>query len=195
LLCCISLYMLVSRLLLIVMFCLVFFTDTATTEFYTLSLHDALPISGFDKARMVWNAMIDRRPALIARCRDVDDVIAAVSLAAARGLPMAIRGGGHNVAGHAVCDDGMMIDLSLMRGVTVDAGARVAVVEGGALWSDVDRASQAHGLATPGGVVSQTGVAGLTLSGGIGWLRARYGLSVDNLIAADVVTADGTLVR
>ncbi len=150
---------------------------------------------GFDEARMVWNAMIDRRPALIARCRDVDDVIAAVSLAAARGLPMAIRGGGHNVAGHAVCDDGMMIDLSLMRGVTVDAGARVAVVEGGALWSDVDRASQAHGLATPGGVVSQTGVAGLTLSGGIGWLRARYGLSVDNLIAADVVTADGTLVR
>src|SRR5690606_1532082 len=150
---------------------------------------------GFDEARMVWNAMIDRRPALIARCRDVDDVIAAVSLAAARGLPMAIRGGGHNVAGHAVCDDGMMIDLSLMRGVTVDAGARVAGVEGGALWSDVDRASQAHGLATPGGVVSQTGVAGLTLSGGIGWPRARCGLSVDNLSAADVVTADGTLVR
>jgi len=150
---------------------------------------------GFDEARMVWNAMIDRRPALIARCKEVDDVIAAVSLAVARDLPIAIRGGGHNVAGHAVCDEGVMIDLSLMRGVTVDAGARVAVVEGGALWSDVDKASQAHGLATPGGLISETGVAGLTLSGGIGWLRAKHGLSVDNLIAADVVTADGRLVR
>jgi FAD/FMN-containing dehydrogenase len=151
--------------------------------------------SGFDEARMVWNAMIDRRPALIARCNDVDDVITAVSLAVAQDLPIAIRGGGHNVAGHAVCDEGVMIDLSLMRGVTVDAEARVAVVEGGALWRDVDKASQAHGLATPGGLISETGVAGLTLSGGIGWLRAKHGLSVDNLIAADVVTADGMLVR
>jgi FAD/FMN-containing dehydrogenase len=151
--------------------------------------------SEFDEARMVWNAMIDRRPAVIARCKDVDDVIAAVSLAAAQDLPIAIRGGGHNVAGHAVCDEGVMIDLSLMRGVTVDAEARVAVVEGGALWNDVDKASQAHGLATPGGLISETGVAGLTLSGGIGWLRAKHGLSVDNLIAADVVTADGVLVR
>lgn len=150
---------------------------------------------GFDAARTVWNAMIDRRPAIIARCKDVDDVIAAVSLAVARNLPIAIRGGGHNVAGHAVCDQGVMIDLSLMRGVTVDAGARVAVVEGGALWRDVDKASQAHGLATPGGLISQTGVAGLTLSGGIGWLRAAHGLSVDNLIAAEVVTADGALIR
>lgn len=151
--------------------------------------------SGFDAARRVWNAMIDRRPALIARCRGVDDVMAAVSLAVARDLPIAIRGGGHNVAGHAVCGGGVMIDLSLMRGVTVDAEARVAIVEGGALWRDLDRASQAHGLATPGGLVSETGVAGLTLSGGIGWLRARHGLSVDNLVAADVVTADGALVR
>lgn len=150
---------------------------------------------GFDAARRVWNAMIDRRPALIARCKDVDDVIAAVSLAVEQDLPIAVRGGGHNVAGHAVCDEGVMIDLSLMRGVTVDAGARVAVVEGGALWRDVDKASQSHGLATPGGLISETGVAGLTLSGGIGWLRARHGLSVDNLIAADVVTADGMLVR
>src|SRR3546814_9865431 len=110
--------------------------------------------------------MIDRRPALIARCKGVDDVIAAVSLAVARDLPIAIRGGGHNVAGHAVCDEGVMIDLSLMRGVTVDAKARVAVVEGGALWRDVDKASQAHGPATPGGPISETGVAGLTLSGG-----------------------------
>ncbi len=151
--------------------------------------------AGFDAARAVWNAMIDRRPALIARCKGVDDVIAAVKLAVDQNLPIAIRGGGHNVAGHAVCDDGVMIDLSLMRAVTVDAEARMAIVEGGALWSDVDKATQAHGLATPGGLISETGVAGLTLSGGIGWLRARHGLSIDNLIAADVVTADGVLIR
>lgn len=149
----------------------------------------------FDDARAVWNAMIDRRPALIARCRDAADVQAAVKLAIAQDLPIAIRGGGHNVAGHAVCDGGMMIDLSLMRGVTVDAARRVAKVEGGALWRDVDGATQAHGLATPGGLISDTGVAGLTLSGGIGWLRAQHGLSIDNLIAANVVTADGTLIH
>ncbi len=149
----------------------------------------------FDAARSVWNAMIDRRPALIARCRDAGDVIAAVKLAVARGDAVSIRGGGHNVAGHAVCEGGVMIDLSPMRGVAVDPEARVAVVEGGARWADVDAATQAHGLATPGGLVSETGVAGLTLSGGIGWLRARHGLSIDNLIAADVVTADGALVR
>jgi FAD/FMN-containing dehydrogenase len=149
----------------------------------------------FDDARAVWNAMIDRRPALIARCRDAADVQAAVKLAVAQDLPIAIRGGGHNVAGHAVCDGGVMIDLSLMRGVTVDAARRVAKVEGGALWRDVDGATQAHGLATPGGLISDTGVAGLTLSGGIGWLRAQHGLSIDNLIAANVVTADGTLIH
>lgn len=149
----------------------------------------------FDEARAVWNAMIDRRPALIARCRNVADVQAAVKLAIARDLPISIRGGGHNVAGHAVCDGGVMIDLSLMRGVTVDVARRVAKVEGGALWRDVDAATQAHGLATPGGLISDTGVAGLTLSGGIGWLRARHGLSIDNLKAASVVTADGTLVH
>ncbi len=150
---------------------------------------------GYDQARAVWNAMIDRRPALIARCRTVEDVVTAVKLAAAQDLPIAIRGGGHNVAGHAVCDDGLMIDLSLMRGVTVDAKARIAIVEGGALGADLDGASQAHGLATTGGLISETGVAGLTLSGGIGWLRAKHGLAIDNLIAADVVTADGALVR
>jgi len=149
----------------------------------------------FDGARAVWNAMIDRRPALIAQCRTAGDVQAAVRLAVTQDLPIAIRGGAHNVAGHAVCDGGLMIDLSLMRGVTVDAAARVATVEGGALWRDVDTATQAHGLATPGGLISDTGVAGLTLSGGIGWLRAQHGLTIDNLIAADVVTTNGALVR
>lgn len=151
--------------------------------------------AGFEDARAVWNAMIDRRPTVIARCRDASDVQAAVRLAVSRNLPIAIRGGGHNVAGHAVCDNGLMIDLSLMRGVEVDAANRIAKVEGGALWRDVDAATQDYGLATPGGLISDTGVAGLTLSGGIGWLRAQHGLAIDNLIAADVVTADGRLVR
>ncbi len=151
--------------------------------------------AGFDKARAVWNAMIDRKPAVIARCRHADDVVMAVKLARAKRLPIAIRAGGHNVAGHAVCDGGVMIDLTLMRKVQVDAARRVALVQGGALWRDVDAASQAHGLAMPGGLISDTGVAGLTLSGGIGWLRAQHGLSIDNLISADVVTAEGARIR
>ena len=151
--------------------------------------------SGYDAARTVWNAMIDRRPALIARCRNTDDVIAAVKFACAKDLPISIRAGGHNVAGHAVCNAGVMIDLSLMRDVVIDAERRLAMVDGGALWRDVDAASQIHGLATPGGLISDTGVAGLTLSGGIGWLRAKHGLSIDNLVAADVITADGTLLH
>jgi FAD/FMN-containing dehydrogenase len=150
---------------------------------------------GYDAARGVWNAMIDRRPALIARCRNARDVMAAVRHAAAHDLGISIRAGGHNVAGHAVCDGGLMIDLTQMRSVSVDTERRIASVEGGALWGDVDKATQAHGLATPGGLISDTGVAGLTLSGGIGWLRAKHGLSIDNLVAADVVTADGTLVN
>ena len=151
--------------------------------------------AGFDQTRAVWNAMINRRPAVIARCRDARDVQKAVRHAVSCDLPISIRGDGHNVAGHAVCDNGVMIDLSLMRRVEVDAGKRIANVDGGALWQDVDAATQAHGLATPGGLISDTGVGGLTLSGGIGWLRAQFGLSIDNLVAADVVTADGTLVR
>lgn len=151
--------------------------------------------AGFDDARAVWNAMIDRQPGVIARCRDAKDVVAAVKWARAKDLPIAIRAGGHNVAGHAVCDGGVMIDLTLMRGVDVDANRQVASVQGGALWRDVDAASQAHGLAMPGGLISDTGVAGLTLSGGIGWLRAQQGLSIDNLISADVVTADGSLIH
>lgn len=150
---------------------------------------------GYDAARGVWNAMIDRRPALIARCRNAQDVMVAVRHATAHDLGISIRAGGHNVAGHAVCDGGLMIDLTQMRGVRVDAERRIASVEGGALWGDVDKATQAHGLATPGGLISDTGVAGLTLSGGIGWLRAKHGLSIDNMVAADVVTADGQLVH
>ncbi len=151
--------------------------------------------TAFEDARSVWNAMIDKKPAIIVRCLSDKDVIAAVNYARAHDLPIAIKAGGHNVAGHAVCDGGLMIDLSLMRSVTVDAERRVASVEGGAIWRDVDTASQKYGLATPGGLISDTGVGGLTLSGGIGWLRAKHGLSIDNLIAADVVTADGNLVR
>lgn len=149
----------------------------------------------FDEARAVWNAMIDRRPAVILRCQNTCDVIASVRLAAALDMPVAIKGGGHNVAGHAVCNDGVMIDLSLMRGVEVEPAECIAIVEGGALWRDVDITTQEYGLATPGGLISDTGVAGLTLSGGIGWLRAQHGLSIDNLVAADVVTGNGELIR
>ena len=146
---------------------------------------------GYDAARAVWNAMIDRRPALIARCKGTADVLDAVRFAREHGLPVSIRGGGHNVAGHAVAEGGLMVDLSAMRAVRVDPQQRRAWVEGGATWREVDRETQAFGLAVPGGLVSATGVAGLTLSGGIGWLRSRHGLSIDNLVAADVVTADG----
>ena len=148
--------------------------------------------AGFDEARSVWNAMIDRRPAIIARCLNSRDVTKAVSYAQSQDLPVSIRGGGHNVAGHAVCDDGVMIDLSQMRGVTVDAENRIASVEGGATWGDVDRETQKFGLATPGGLISETGVAGLTLSGGIGWLRSRYGLCIDNMVSVEIVTAEHT---
>ena len=149
----------------------------------------------YETARLVWNGMIDRHPAVIVRCTRSDDIVAAVRFARAHRVPVSIRGGGHNVAGHAVCDDGVMIDLSRLRGVQVDAPRRRARVEGGATWRDVDRETQAFGLAVPGGLISDTGVAGLTLSGGIGWLRSRHGLTIDNLVAADVVTADGRLVH
>ena len=147
--------------------------------------------SGYDDARAVWNAMIDRKPSVIVRCKNADDVVKAVSYAGNQGLPISIRGGGHNVAGHAVCDDGVMIDLSLMRGVQVDADKRSVRVAGGAIWRDVDTETQKFGLATPGGLISDTGVAGLTLSGGIGWLRSAHGLCIDNILSVEIVTADG----
>ncbi|MDX1402174.1 MAG: FAD-dependent oxidoreductase, partial [Kiloniellales bacterium] len=149
---------------------------------------------GYESARAVWNAMIDRRPAAVVRCKGAADVIDTVNCARHLGLPISIRGGGHNVAGHAVCDDGIMIDLSLMRSVHIDPEARRARVEGGCTWGDLDRESQVFGLATPGGLISDTGVAGLTLAGGIGWLRSRYGLCIDNVLSADMVTADGSLI-
>jgi hypothetical protein len=149
----------------------------------------------YDAARAVWNGAVDRRPRLIARCIGSADVVAAVRCAREHDLEIAIRGGGHNVAGTAVCDGGIVIDLSAMRGVRVDPTARRAWVQGGALWGDVDRETQAHGLATTGGIVSHTGVAGLTLGGGVGWLMRKHGLTVDNLLAVDVVTADGERLR
>jgi len=150
---------------------------------------------GYDEARIVWNAMIDKKPTVIVQCLNANDVVAAVNHARRTNTGISIRGGGHNVAGHAVCDDGIMIDLSSMRDVIVDAANRSALVAGGATWGDVDRATQPHGLATPGGLISDTGVAGLTLSGGIGWLRSRYGLCIDNMLSAEVVTASGELLN
>ena len=150
---------------------------------------------GYDDARAVWNGTVDRRPRLIARCSGTADVAAAVRFARDRDLEIAVRGGGHNVAGTAVCDDGIVIDLSAMRAVPVDPVGRTARVQGGALWGDVDHETQAHGLATTGGIVGHTGVGGLTLGGGIGWLMRKHGLTVDNLLAAEVVTAEGSIVR
>jgi FAD/FMN-containing dehydrogenase len=148
----------------------------------------------YDDARAVWNGMVDRRPAVVVRCAGVADVRAGVALARALDLPLAVRGGGHNAAGNAVCDDGVVVDLTDMRAVRVDPETQRVRVEGGATIGDLDRETQEFGLAVPMGLVTETGVAGLTLSGGLGWLRRRYGLSCDALVSADVVTADGDLV-
>lgn len=148
---------------------------------------------GYDAARQVWNAMVDKHPALIVRCAGVADVIAAVRFAREQELLVSIRGGGHNVAGLAVCDGGLMIDLSPMKGIRVDPAAQTARAEPGVLWGEFDHESQAFGLATVGGVVSTTGIAGLTLGGGQGWLTGKHGLTLDNLLSVDVVTADGEL--
>lgn len=148
----------------------------------------------YEEIRQVWNGMIDRRPAGVARCRSVDDVVAAVRFARAHDLPIAVRGGGHNAAGLAVIDDGLVIDLTEMNAVAVDAERRIARAGGGATWGDFDAATQEHGLATTGGAISMTGVAGLTLGGGLGYLMRKHGLACDNLIGAQVVLADGSVV-
>ena len=148
----------------------------------------------YDDARALYNGMIDKHPCLIARCANVADVMASVTFAREHNLLLAVRGGGHNGPGHALCDGGLVVDLSQMRGVRVDPDARTAQVEGGATWGDVDHATHAFGLATVSGVISTTGVGGLTLGGGHGYLSRRYGLTIDNLLSADVVLADGSFV-
>jgi FAD/FMN-containing dehydrogenase len=145
----------------------------------------------YDRVRSIWNAMIDRRPGLIVHCAGTADVMAAVVFARDNAIPLAIRAGGHNIAGNALCDDGLVIDLTGMRSVHIDPDARIAYVDGGATLADFDHEAQAFGLATPLGINSTTGVAGLTLGGGFGWLSRMYGLSVDNLVGAEIVTADG----
>ena len=150
---------------------------------------------GYDDARRVFNAMIDRYPALIVRARSAEDVQRAVLFAREHDLPLSVKGGGHNVAGSAVCDGGLMLDLSLLKGIHVDPERRIAVAQPGLILGEVDTATQAFGLATPLGTASITGIAGLTLGGGIGWLNGKHGLACDNVIAADIVTADGELLR
>jgi FAD/FMN-containing dehydrogenase len=168
--------------------------DEAVVERFGSGLRGELLRPGdtaYDQARKVWNGLIDKHPALIARCGGVGDVVDSVNFARENELLVAVRGGGHNVAGNAVCDGGLVIDLSPMKGIRVDPKRRTVRAESGATLGDLDRETQVFGLATPMGVVSETGIAGLTLGGGIGWLRRKHGLSSDNLLSVDVVTADG----
>ena len=150
--------------------------------------------SQYDSARRVWNGMIDRKPSVIVRPTSIADVIQSVRFARERGIAVSVRGGGHSVAGKAVADGAMMIDLSLMREVQINPGRQTALAQGGATWGEFDRESEKYGLATTGGVISSTGVCGLTLGGGIGWLMGKHGLSCDNVISADLVNADGNHV-
>ncbi len=149
---------------------------------------------GYDAARMVWNGMIDKRPALIARCAGVADVIEAVNFVRTHELLLAVRGGGHNITGNAMCDGGLVVDLTQMKSVRVDPVNRTARAEAGLTWGEYNHETQAFGLASTGGVVSTTGIAGLTLGGGLGWLMGKHGLTCDNLLSADMVTADGRLI-
>jgi len=151
--------------------------------------------AGYDEARLIWNGMIDRRPALIVRCADAADVARAVAFARANELVVSVRGGDHNAAGNAVCEGGLMIDLSPMKRITVDPVTGTARAEPGLRWREFDQETQRHGLATTGGTVSDTGLSGLTLGGGLGWLAGRHGLTCDNLLGAEVVTADGRRLR
>ncbi|MCE9679489.1 FAD-binding oxidoreductase [Shewanella sp. AS1] len=151
--------------------------------------------SSYDEVRQIWNAMIDRKPALIARCTSAEDVVSAVNFARDNQLLLSVRGAGHNIAGNAICDDGLMIDLSLMKKVMVDPDSKTAIAEPGCTLADLDGATQKHGLAVPVGINSTTGIAGLTLGGGFGWLSRKFGMTVDNLLSANVVTADGRQVR
>jgi FAD/FMN-containing dehydrogenase len=168
-----------------------------TVETFKTSLRGELLRPGdtdYDEARKVWNGMIDKRPGLIARCTGVADVISAVDFARTHQLLVSVRGGGHNIPGNAICNGGLMIDLACMRSVRVDPVRRTARAEGGVTWGEFDHETQAFGLATTGGSVSDTGIAGLTLGGGLGWLAGKCGLTCDNLLSADVVTADGKLL-
>ncbi len=149
----------------------------------------------YDEVRQIWNAMIDRKPAVIVQCADAEDVVQSITFARANDLEISIRGVGHNIAGNSLCDDGLLIDLSTMKTVTVDAEQRRAYVDPGASLGDFDAAVQAHGLTTPVGINSTTGIAGLTLGGGFGWLTRKYGMTIDNLVSADVVTADGRKMK
>lgn len=172
--------------------------NAATIEAFRASFTGSALSPGegeYDTARAVWNGAIDRRPALIARCSSADEVADAIRFARENGLEIAVRGGGHNYAGHAVCEGGLMIDLSPMTQVTVDVEKRRGTAGGGATWEALDAAAQEHGLATPGGFISHTGIGGLTLGGGVGWLTKNAGLSCDNLVAAEVVTADSRIVH
>lgn len=172
--------------------------DRDTIEHFTASFRGRIVQpgdDGYDEARIIWNAMIDKKPALIAQCTGVADVISAVNVARETGLLVAVRGGGHNWAGLAACDGGILIDLSPMKGILVDPEACIARVQGGATWGDLDHECCPFGLAVTGGHISTTGVAGLTLGGGIGWLCRKLGLTIDNLLSVDLVTADGRFLR
>jgi hypothetical protein len=171
-------------------------SDSLASAFRTFSGTAITPDdAGYEQARVVWNGTVTTRPALIARCHTPADIVAAITLTREAGVPLAVRAGSHSVAGLSSCEGGVVIDLTPMRGVRVDPERRVAVVEAGATWADFDAATAAHGLASTGGLISTTGVAGLTLGGGIGWLQRKYGLACDNLRAAQVATADGELVE